>query len=67
MGMPSPAHERNNLMNLNNRKFKLPNTMRKNPMHQNILKSEWLSSSSAEKDLEILVDTLHVNEPAMCP
>ncbi|KAK4826990.1 hypothetical protein QYF61_013090 [Mycteria americana] len=43
-------------MKLNNRKYKVLNTERNNPMQQHVLRASWLASSSAEKDLGVLMD-----------
>ncbi|KAF4790146.1 hypothetical protein TURU_144541 [Turdus rufiventris] len=43
-------------MNFNNRKYKVSNTRRNNLMHQHKLRSEWLVTSSADKDLPVLME-----------
>ena len=43
-------------MKFDKRKCKVLHLGRSNPRHQNSLRADWLGSSSAKKDLGILVD-----------
>ncbi|CAM5146012.1 unnamed protein product [Natator depressus] len=45
-----------NLMRFNKDKCRVLHLVQKNPMHRYRLETDWLSSSSAEKDLETAVD-----------
>jgi len=50
-------------MNLNKGKCKILPLRRNNPRHQYILGTDWLESSSEEKDLGVLVDSkLNINQ-----